>query len=199
MGLGLGTRHQVVFLPAAEAPPKPRRRWALYAALGAQLLLLSFLPGHKVAAARSGQPITLAVVPVDPVDPLRGRYVDLRYVAGDGDRLAKLPGYDAGRAADGTAVWLTMEAGIGPDQPWGPVAVAYDQPAAPGVGRVLLEGRLAGGDVDFGIDRYHVDAGLGPTLDQALGARRAAPVAEVRVDPQGHPALVGLVVKGERF
>lgn len=197
MGIGLGTRHQVVFLPAAEAPPKAKRRWPLYVALGAQLLLLAFLPGHRYAAHATGQALVLDVIPVDPVDMLRGRYVDLQYRAGDRATLEKLPGWNEGRAQEGAAVWLTLQSGIGPDTSWRPVAVAFEQPAPAKAGQVLLAGQMGLQDADFGIDRYHVDASLGDALDAAISNKTSR--AEVRVDAQGHPALMGLMVGGKHF
>lgn len=55
-----------------------RRVVALGIALAVQLVLLAAVAGPRLAVRLTGTEYRLAVEPLDPIDPLRGAYVDLR-------------------------------------------------------------------------------------------------------------------------
>lgn len=60
--------------------PMDRRGWTILAAvLAVQLLLVLFAVLPQLSPRVSGTEVTLRVAPVDPIDPFRGAYVDLRY------------------------------------------------------------------------------------------------------------------------
>jgi uncharacterized membrane-anchored protein len=46
---------------------------------GLQVLVLAFMAGQREWIARTGQPVTLRIAPIDPNDPMRGAYVRLDY------------------------------------------------------------------------------------------------------------------------
>ncbi len=55
-----------------------RRLVALGLALAVQLVLLAAVAGPRLAVRLTGTEYRLAVAPLDPIDPLRGAYVELR-------------------------------------------------------------------------------------------------------------------------
>lgn len=58
-----------------------RRRMLYLAALVPQLLLLGFMVGSAERTLREGVAVDLEIVAYDPIDPLAGRYMDVRLAA----------------------------------------------------------------------------------------------------------------------
>jgi uncharacterized membrane-anchored protein len=139
----------------------------------------------------------MRVAPVDPVDPLRGRYVALAYPATEEAVLAKLPGWDERRAGEGRPGWLTLAPAPAVGG-WQPVAIAFARPSGPAVGRLVVRGRFHGRALDLGADRYFVDDRHGAALERAL-VRAKGGTAELRVDAEGQVALVGLRIGASRY
>lgn len=183
-----------------EAPPRalerPRRpvsgRW-FGAALAAQLLLLALLPAGKYAAAASPTVVHLRAAPVDPVDPLRGRYVL------EEDHAARsLPGWQALPQVHGRTTWLVLAPEAGPlregaPRPWAPVAVAASQPTGLPAGRVALRARLTAGGVDLGLDKHFVPDAQGEALQVAFAFAGSEALVALRVDGAGRAMIDGLI------
>jgi len=55
-----------------------KRRWALAAALVVQCVLIATVAAPRLSPRLTGDEYLLQTVPVDPIDPFRGAYVDLR-------------------------------------------------------------------------------------------------------------------------
>jgi hypothetical protein len=103
------------------------------AAVAIQVAILALVPAKQVNARLTGRPITLAVAPVDPFDPIRGHYLSLGYeVEREADR--QLPSRHDGREED---VWLLLHEA----QPaWTLESVVLEKPR-PAAGVVAIRAR----------------------------------------------------------
>jgi uncharacterized membrane-anchored protein len=151
------------------------------------LLVLAAVPlgyaGWSELQLHRGRRVLLPVRPVDPIDPLRGEYVALRYpfsaadVAGThaGDRLY-VPLH---RTASG--VWTGGRA-------------TKSKPAH----GIFLRGRVThswsgGASVHFGIESFYVHEGQARTYEDAIAARTL--YADVVVGDDGRARLSKLVTR----
>ncbi len=150
-----------------------RRIVALGLALAVQVALLTAVAGPRLAVRLTGTEYRLAVEPLDPIDPLRGAYVDLR--------LSGLPGFTE---RDGTVFVLLRPADSGGGLLRGSGTVAE----APKNGPYLR--CEADGSVSCGIESFFASQGDA----RRLGARVAGEggVARVKVGLGGRAVLVGL-------
>jgi uncharacterized membrane-anchored protein len=150
-----------------------RRVVALAVALAVQLALLAAGAGPRLIVRVTGTEYRLAVEPVDPIDPLRGAYVDLR--------LSGLPGSGE---RDGT-VFVALR----PADGGGGLLRAGDVVAeAPADGPYLR--CEAGGSVSCGIESFFASQGEARRLGARVGGRGG--VARVKVGLGGRAVLVGL-------
>jgi uncharacterized membrane-anchored protein len=150
-----------------------RRLIALGVALAVQLALLAAVAGPRLAVRLTGTEYRLAVEPLDPIDPLRGAYVDLR-----------LSGVPTFVERDGTVFVPLRPAKGGGGLLRGSGAVAE----APADGPYLR--CVADGSVSCGIESFFASQGAA----RRLGARVAGKggVARVKVGLGGRAVLVGL-------
>lgn len=189
--------------------PQDRRRvigWCL--AIVAQFAFLGWMVGAQERALANGERVVLAVAPVDPFDPLAGRYLAIRVdlarldpaqvevVAGD--ELAARPGDDAlGR-------WFGQDAALelAPDgSPRAARRLRIGSAAAQArppflAGRVLWssDGML---HLDLGIDRYYVPGDAeDPTLWWNRQTTRPTLTLAVRLTADGTSAVEELLVDG---
>ncbi len=151
------------------------------AAVLAQLVLVGVAVWAPLSARVTGEEVRLRVEPVDPVDPFRGAYVDLGYP--DLPDVTGADGLAGGSDADrGTAyVPLTRRGEV-----WvgGPV-----QRSRPEDGPYLRCD-----DSDWRL-RCGIESLFLPQADAAAvgdAVRNGTAVATVRVDGQGHAALIGV-------
>lgn len=150
-----------------------RRGLALLAALGVQLALLGVVAAPRLVVRLTGTEYRVAMERFDPIDPLRGAYVDLR--------LRGLPRFTERR---GTVFVPLRPAGGGALRGSGTLATA------PADGPYLRCEADDGAGVSCGIESFFASQGDA----RRLGARSArGPLeARVKVGLGGRAVLVGL-------
>ena len=159
-----------VALPAATLPA-----WRFWVPLGLQVLLLAAVPMQKLPAYAAGTAVVLRTMPVDPVDPLRGRYVRLGYELAREDAMKRLPGWHEGM---GERVYFTLA----PGQPaWQAVAIASSYPASVPAGDVVLPGKVRGGSVEFELEEYYIPENQGDRVSEAIKGHPTGNLAEIKV------------------
>lgn len=182
--------------------------------LGAIVLNLGFL-GWMVAgeefARANGELVVLAVDPVDPFDPLRGRYLAIRPAVArlDPAALEIVADEDVPEAApdEPLARWSGRPAALELESEGSPrgarrllVGAAAQRARAPFLqARVLWshDGRL---HLDLGLDRYYIPGDAhDPTTWWRDGATRPELVLLVRVTARGRGAIEELRVDGTPF
>ena len=152
------------------------RRIAFALLVAAQLAVPLALIGVNELALATGNEVTLATTPVDPLDPFRGRYVELRYEIS----LLSAP------AADGTVYVELEEQG----DRW----VAYRvHTAYPDTDRPVIRGRVEQGAVTYGIETYFADEDEAPRLESE--ARTGGLLVDVVLDDDGQARIDGVRVR----
>jgi uncharacterized membrane-anchored protein len=177
-----------VAAPAAAIPA-----WRFWVPLGFQVLILLAVPAPKLAAYAAGTAVVLRTAPVDPMDPLRGRYVALGYDIARPEAMKKLPGWHDGMAGK---VYFTLA----PGQPaWQAVAIASSFPASVPAGDVVLAGKVVGGSVEFELEEYYIPEDQGTRVANAVRDHPTGNLAEIKVDGRGTAVLTGYRVGSTRF
>ena len=146
------------------------------------------------ATLSKGEPLRFALAPVDPVDPLRGRYVALRFELED----VPLPAPPEARIGD----WVYVVLGVGEDG----FAMARQLRADPPGGGPYLRARLGWSPpgpegptrIELPFDRYYTEESKAPRIERLYASRpdRARTYAVVRVRG-GRGVIETLVVDGE--
>jgi len=158
------------------------KRWLVGAALAVAVLQIGFLVSMiagRASVLRTGQEVTLEVLPIDPRDLLRGDYVILGYPISTigADLFADpLPGDGEGAAR---TVYVRLRPGD--DGLWQAGAASLDAPPqpAPGENEVDIRGTIQDSwfegqtlvSVSYGIERYYVPEGEGREIEQGIGVR----------------------------
>ncbi len=150
-----------------------RRLVALCVALAVQLALLAAVAGPRLVVRVTGTEYRLAVEPLDPIDPLRGAYVDLR--------LSGLPDFVD---REGTVFVPLRSADSGEGVLRGSGAAAE----APADGPYLR--CEADGSVSCGIESFFASQSDARRLGARVGGRGG--IARVKVGLGGRAVLVGL-------
>ena len=171
-----------------------RKPVVLAAAAGLQIVILLAMILLRALPLLTGESVLIRVVPVDPRDLLRGDYVVLGYafsqVASAG--IAGLPQATLQR---GTRDWQgrTVYVSLVPEadgRHWRAEKIGVDRPAA---GRYILGRIAAPGRLEFGIEAFYVQEGMGRAYEQAARERRLS--AEVALTSGGQAALRGLRIE----
>ena len=132
------------------------RRLAFLVAVAAQAVLPLGLIGWNELELARGTEVRLRTIPVDPLDPFRGRYVRLRY------EISSLP--VAGHAVRGATVYVPLRR---EGERWtGGVAV----PERPD-GGTFVRGRVRNvysgrAEIEYGIETYYADENEAPRLER---------------------------------
>lgn len=156
----------------AGAPRRRMRRThALALALAVQLALIAAVAAPRLAPRLTGTEYRIAAVAVDPIDPFRGAYVDLRVL-----------GVPAFTRHEGT-VYVPLVRGT--DGTYRGSGTRREPPAD----RPFMRCH-ANGDVRCGIESFFASQGEARRLERALAGHGA--VARVKIDASGRAALVGL-------
>ncbi len=154
------------------------KRVLFWVFVAAQALVPVALAGLHEADLAFSRHVLLAVHPLDPRDPFRGQYVALRYEIGD--RTDGLP--DGSRAyvrlhrEDGSDVWVAGD-------------VASERPD----GGSFIRGRVEGGRIAFGIERYYTSEAGARRYDRALARDRV--YADVALGRGGRASLDRLLIR----
>jgi uncharacterized membrane-anchored protein len=142
------------------------RRIAFAVLVAAQLVVPLAVIGVNEVALATGTEVTLATAPLDPLDPFRGRYVELDY------EISQLPA----PTRDGTVYVELRERG----DRW----VAYRVHSSyPDTDRPVIRGRVEGGVVTYGIETYFADEDEAPRLE------REALLVDVVLDDDGQARI----------
>ena len=157
----------------------------------------------------TGGTVTMKVTPVDPRDPFRGEYVRLGTAAnrlrvgavgapaGDNRVVVQPLGHGLEEPARGSVVYIQLQPSATGD--YVPVTIS----AARVADAVNLRGRIryvrSRGtlDVDYGLDAFYVQEGIGPVLEQALRDGRNVQM-EVAIAASGQSRIRSLLVDGVR-
>ncbi|MFS8886083.1 GDYXXLXY domain-containing protein [Synechococcus sp. H70.2] len=179
--------------------PRPLKGSLFWLALLLQVSLVALLPTRKALTLATGTLIYLQIAPRDPYDPLRGRYVTLSYAVAQLSTLKKLPGWSPELRKPGI-LYLRLAPPAGdPAQPWQAVGISRDRPRDLRPGEVVLQGWFDGWQLRFGIEEFFLPEALGEVLEEAIRHRPETLRAEVKVDPWGKAALVGLWAGERRY
>lgn len=140
-------------------------------ALALQLALLAWVAYPRLSPRLFGREYLIVAHAVDPVDPFRGRYVDLRYDLGVGYTDLRGP------------VWVSLRHGR---KLWRLGAVTRERPH----GTPAMRCESSSSEVRCGIESFFASEANARALAQALVDRGA--LARVRIDTAGRAAIIGL-------
>ncbi len=183
-----------------EAPTREKRvpAWRFWLPLAFQLLIVASVPAPLVWAHATGTTVLLRSAPVDPYDLVRGRYMRLGYADQASTGLQQLPGWASATAEGQGDLWVAF-APAQAGSPWKAVDVYATRPHDLPAGQVAIRGRLVGGTVDWGMDRFHVAEGAGDGIEAAMRKAPNAIMVEARVDAGGTAVLEALWIGGHRY
>jgi uncharacterized membrane-anchored protein len=167
-----------------------------------QTIALAYMIVDRQAMLNASRVVTLKVVPVDPMDPLRGEFVILNYAI---SRLnpAELDGEDTFKNAD--TIYVTLQ---NKGEDWAAVAVGHNPVAAPGgivikgtVGYVnefkVDEKTTTEINIAYGIESFFVPQGMGRDIEDTR--QKGELTADIAVDPKGRAAIKAMRRKGQVF
>lgn len=208
--------------------PLSRNRWSWAFALAviAQVGVVLAIPIPKALTLATGTSIFLETRPVDPYDPLRGRYVTLDYFLEDPPSIETIPGYLSIDEIEATfeqmpdRIYFIMEprdstssesnsSGSTETNPviaWEAVRIAYLLPEKLEQGQQVLAGELRVNRynvwhtaIDLGLDSYFIPETIGDELEDDIREHREDTLVEVKVDRRGNSALVGVWVEDRQY
>ncbi len=165
-----------------------------------QTFVLGWMVWDRVTLLREGREVTLAIVPVDPRDLLRGDYVILSFDISridtsnvEGDRGFKT----------GNLIYVGLEKSD--NNLWNAVSVNFNRPQdRSGVvfikGKVYLASNGIGGSkklqINYGMEKYFIPEGDGPRLEKLRGEKVLSIVAAV--SNSGEAGIKALLVRGQQ-
>ncbi|MEN9261903.1 MAG: GDYXXLXY domain-containing protein [Thermostichus sp. HHBFW_bins_43] len=176
--------------------------WRFWLPLLLQLGIVVLIPARQALTLATGTTIYLQTAPVDPYDLLRGRYVTLAYALDRRSALEELPGWSPELLSTPGILYLRLappEPEEDPTQPWRAVGVSRDRPKDLTPEEKVLQGWFNGWRLEFGIEEFFIPEAIGDALEEDIRRHPEATRAEVKVDPWGKAALVGLWVEGRRY
>ena len=172
---------------------KRRERPLLLIGAAAQIVVLAGMIGLHSLPLLRGKTVLLRVQPVDPRDMFRGDYVTLTYGFSrlPANAIPALPDAHANESArlQGRTIYMQLIPETdGEHYRGGTYSLT---PPSEGL---FLRGTVSGWNmINFGIDRYFVQAGSGHTYEDAVRSRHLW--AQVAVAPYGQAAVTGLKIE----
>ncbi len=182
-----------VWLDGAVAWLQGRKLAILTAAACLQGVVLLAMIALRALPLLVGDPLVIRVVPVDPRDLFRGDYVVLSYAfsvpAGGAEGLTRELAAGKRRGWEGRTVYVSLVPE--PDGiHWQAERISLQPPA----GGKYIRGRAVGDNrLEFGIEAFYVQEGMGRTYERAAQEKRLS--AEIALTSSGHAALRGLRVE----
>lgn len=167
-----------------------------------QTIALAYMIVDRQATLNAARVVTLKVVPVDPMDPLRGEFVILNY---DISRLkpVDLDGDDTFSTAE--TIYVTLQ---NKGEEWSAVAVGHRPIAVQG--GVVIKGTVnyvneftvdtktsTELNVAYGIESFFVPQGMGREIENER--QRGDLTADIAIDAQGRAAIKAMRRKGQVF
>ena len=153
----------------------PRRRLVFFALVAAQLILPLGLIGMNELALATGTKVTLLTQPLDPLDPFRGRYVELSY------EISRLP--DRGTPSGTVYVELIRKG-----DRWVVYRVHSTHPHGD---RPVIRGDAGDGFAVYGIETYYADEDEAPRLEGLQGRL----LVDIVLDDGGKARIDGVRVR----
>lgn len=158
----------------------PARRLAFALVVAAQAVIPIGIIAANETALASGREITLATVPVDPLDPFRGRYVRLRY------EISTLPAPPG--TLPGQTVWVPLERR---GDRWTGAFLVRERPAGGVAIRGTVREVFAGqAEIEYGIETYFANEDEAPRLERVQGDL----LVDVVLDDEGGALIDGVRV-----
>jgi uncharacterized membrane-anchored protein len=164
-----------------------------------QTLVLGWMVWDRVTLLREGREVTLAVVPVDPRDLLRGDYVilsfsisriDIANVTGDRDVDTGNLIYVGLKKFDG-GLWKAVS--VNKKRPQDQSDVVFIK------GKIYQKTDRINGSktlrIDYGMEKYFIPEGDGPGLEKLRGEKVLSIVAAV--SDSGEAGIKALLVRGQ--
>jgi len=167
-----------------------------------QTIALAYMIVDRQATLNAARVVTLKVVPVDPMDPLRGEFVILTYGI---SRLKtdELDGDDTFNTAD--TIYVTLQS-RGED--WSAVAVGHRPVVV--AGGVVIKGTVSYVNeftvdtktttelnIAYGIESFFVPQGMGREIENER--QRGDLTADIAIDANGRAAIKAMRRKGQVF
>ena len=168
-----------------------RRHWRFIVPLLVQGLLLAAVPAQKFYTRAVGKTVLLKVAPVDPYDLMSGYYMVLSYEISQPPQLRENPKNWPLRQQ----VYVTLVQA--PEGHWDAVGLFDRRPKTLPEGQVFIKGRVEGARIFYGIESYFVPEAMRQIVADDLQKNLAEARAEVKIDPDGNPALMRLRI-GDR-
>ena len=163
-----------------------------------QTIALGYMIVDRQAVLNAARVVTLKVAPIDPMDPLRGEYVILRYAISTLN-TAELQGDDAFNPAE--TIYVTLE---NKGEEWAAVAIGHHPVATPG--GVVIKGTINHANdvngasqlnIDYGIESFFVPQGTGREIEDER--QKGDLSADIAIDPQGRAAIKAMRRNGQVF
>jgi uncharacterized membrane-anchored protein len=156
-------------------------RW-FWGIVAAQALFLLVWAGWHAVLRTHAPVVRLRTEPVDPRDPVRGDFMQLRYA------IARVAPAEVEKIPVGSPVWVALERRHGFDEA---VAVFTTEPD-PSPGRTIVRATRGWSGLEFGIERYYVPEGKGTPTFKSI-------VVEAAVGPGGRLYLRRLLLDGREY
>jgi uncharacterized membrane-anchored protein len=167
-----------------------------------QTIALGYMIVDRQAMLNASRVVTLKVAPVDPMDPLRGEFVILRYAISTLN-TGELEGDDTFNTAD--TIYVTLQ---NKGEDWAAVAVGHHPVAMPGgvvikgkvndVNQSTVDGKTSSQlTVTYGIESFFVPQGMGREIENER--QKGDLTADIAVDPNGRAAIKAMRRKGQVF
>jgi len=177
--------------------------WArILLVVAVQTLALGYMIVDRQAVLNASRVVTLKVAPVDPMDPLRGEYVILRYAISTLNP-DELQGDDKFRNAE--TVYVTLE---NKGEDWAAVAIGHRPFTTPG--GVVIKGLVSyvsestadaktttAVNVVYGIESFFVPQGMGRDIENER--QKGDLAADIAIDAQGRAAIKAMRRSGQVF
>lgn len=196
-------------------PPTPIPQRNFWLAMGAQFALLSTIAAPAIYTLSTGTTVFLQTAPVDPYDLLRGYYQTLNYDISDRAKLTKLPGGDIfkdGKSKTGeffVTLALPSTAGQQVARPnsllsASAIAVSATRPTNLPTGQIAIKGTHIArsswrNNLSYGIEKFYMPESQKDTVNSEIGRNPRKLLVEVKIDSNGHPVPVSLLVGDKRY
>jgi uncharacterized membrane-anchored protein len=170
-----------------------RKRGILAVAAGLQVVVLVAMIALRAWPLLVGNPLVIRVVPVDPRDLFRGDYVVLSYAfsvpAGGAESLTRELAAGRRQGWEGRTVYVSLV-----PEPDGIHWRAEGTSLRPPAGGRYIRGRAVGHNrLEFGIEAFYVQEGMGRAYERAAQEKRLS--AEIALTSSGQAVLRGLRVE----
>lgn len=189
---------------------KKRPAWQFWVPLAIQTVLIVAIPLQSAVIYKTGRPVTLKTVPVDPYDLLRGYSQTLRYEISNRETLSKLPGgqdiFKDDYVGQSEQFYVILEAPAvetTPPSAWEPIRVSRDRPQSLSDSQVALKGRVERWRVTYGLETYYMPEKqrnqINDEIRQVQRDENRAFLVGVKVNDEGKSVPISLWVGDRKY